>query len=72
MKYCKLRTRFGSRISVGRFMTALTAVVAIALLAGLPILSGDSRGSRFVRLDFIPGSVEADSEKMNGRYILSF
>jgi len=53
-------------------MTALTAVVAIALLAGLPILSGDSRGSRFVRLDFIPGSVEADSEKMNGRYILSF
>ncbi len=71
MKYCKLdKSIWGSR-SASRLTASLAVLILFAGILGLPQLFSDSRGSRFVRLDFVPESLEGAHQKQ-GRYILTF
>lgn len=56
----------------GRLSAALAGLVLLVLAAGFPFLYSESKGSRFVRLDFVPGSIEGASHEQHGRYILTF
>lgn len=58
--------------SAARFITALAAIFVVYFAFGLSNSFGQSDGSRFLRLDFVPGTIEGSSSEQYGRYILSF
>ncbi len=72
MKLYKLDNRMRGSYSAVRFASALAAIFVVYFALGLGSSFSQSDGSRFLRLDFVPGSLEGGASEQHGRYILSF
>ena len=72
MKLYKLNNHMRGSYSAARFVSALAAIFVVYFAFGLGNSFGQSDGSRFLRLDFVPGTIEGNDSEQHGRYILSF
>ncbi len=72
MKLYKFDNRMRGSYSAARFSSALAAIFVVYFAFGLGSSFSQSDGSRFLRLDFIPGTIEGNAAEQHGRYILSF